>query len=328
MKVLIIRFSSIGDIVLTTPVVRCLKNTIGLDAEIHYATKAAYSALLKNNPYIDKVHSLDQVGLWNLIRRLQREAFDFVVDLHHNQRSFLVKRMLGKPCRSFDKLNMQKWLLTSLKVNRLPDVHIVDRYMAATAPLGVENDNKGLDYFLAPEHQSMPECIPVTFQNNYIAFGIGGRHATKRLPNEKIIHVCQKLNMPVVLLGGADDMDNGDIIASSCNDMVFNACGLLSLDQTAYMLSKAARVITHDTGVMHIAAAFKKPIISIWGNTIPAFGMYPYMPGYAHLSNMVEVQGLTCRPCSKIGYSKCPKGHFDCMNRIDIDQIIQQAISG
>ncbi len=325
MKVLIIRFSSIGDIVLTTPVVRCLKKAEGLDAEIHYATKAKYSGLLRENPYVDMVHALDERGIWNLIRRLRSERFDHVIDLHNNQRSLLMKTMLGKRSTSFKKLNIEKWLLTRFKINLLPDSHIVDRYMAAAAPLGVVNDTKGLDYFMSPDHQGMPECIPGPFRKDYIAFGIGGRHATKRLPNEKIMQVCQMLNRPVVLLGGAEDANNGNLIANGCPGKVFNACGLLTLDQTAYMLSMANKAITHDTGMMHIAAAFKKPVISIWGNTIPAFGMSPYMPGHAHLSNMVEVDGLPCRPCSKIGFDKCPKGHFDCMNKIDIGKIVEAA---
>jgi ADP-heptose:LPS heptosyltransferase len=133
MKVLIIRFSSIGDIVLTTPVVRCLKHVDGLNAEIHYATKEAFSGLLKGNPYIDMVHTLDEKGLWNLIRRLRNEKFNYVIDLHNNQRSLLIKLMLGKPYRSFKKLNVEKWLLTNFKINRLPDVHIVDRYLEAAA---------------------------------------------------------------------------------------------------------------------------------------------------------------------------------------------------
>lgn len=325
MKVLIIRFSSIGDIVLTTPVVRCLKNVDGLNAEIHYATKVAFAGLLTKNPYVDMVHTLDDRGLWNLIRRLRNEKFDYVIDLHNNQRSLLIKLMLGKPYRSFKKLNTEKWLLTRFKINRLPDTHIVDRYLKAAAFLGVVNDEKGLDYFLTPESQIMPESIPSPFIKDYIAFGIGGKHATKRLPNEKIIDICQGLDKQVILLGGMEDADNGDIIATACADKVFNACGKLTLDQTAFVLSMAAKVITHDTGMMHIATAFNKPVISIWGNTVPAFGMYPYMPGQTHRSKIVEVEGLSCRPCSKIGYNSCPKGHFDCMNKIDIQQIVEQS---
>lgn len=322
MKVLIIRFSSIGDIVLTTPVLRCVKKAAGRNAEIHYTTKGSYAGILEQNPYVDMVHVLDAHGLWDLIRRLRKEKFDFIIDLHNNQRSWFIKLMLGKASSSFRKLNIRKWLLTNFKINRLPDVHIVDRYLAAAESLAVINDGKGLDYFIAPEYQVMPECIPALFKKDYIAFGIGGKHATKRLPNEKIMAICQKLKKPVVLLGGVEDAHNGDIIVSACPDKVYNACGKLTLDQAAFVLSKAAKVITHDTGLMHIAAAFNKPTISIWGNTVPAFGMFPYMPGYAKLSKIIEVDGLSCRPCSKIGYSKCPKGHFDCMNKINTDQVV------
>ncbi len=325
-KILIIRFSSIGDIVLTSPVVRCLKKVQGLKAEVHFVTKVAYAGLLSNNPNIDMVHPLDGRGFWNLISRLRAEQFDYVIDLHNNQRSLLLKWMLGKPSGSFKKLNVQKWLLTNLKIYRMPDIHIVDRYMQAAASLGVVNDGEGLDYFIEEKARVFPEHIPEKFRNAYFAFGIGGKHYTKRLPNEKIIAIIQKLRKPVILLGGPEDAVNGKIIMDACQGSVFNACGMLSLDQTAYVLSKASTVITHDTGMMHIAAAFNKKIISIWGNTVPALGMYPYMPGKQNLSKIVEVNGLSCRPCSKIGYNKCPKGHFDCMQKIDVNEVVRSAI--
>jgi ADP-heptose:LPS heptosyltransferase len=328
MKILIIRFSSIGDIVLTTPVIRCLKNTPGLNAEVHYATKQAFSGLLAGNPNVDMVHSLDERGLWDLVRRLRAERFNFIIDLHNNLRSFLLKLMLAKPGRSFRKLNIEKLLLTSFKINRLPDLHIVDRYIAVAASFGVVNDGKGLDYYIAEKYRVMPDLLPDSITKDYVAFGIGGKHATKRLPNEKIIDICKKLDRPVILLGGVEDIENGAAISGECQERVFNACGKLTLDQTAYVLSKATTVITHDTGMMHIAAAFTKPIISIWGNTVPAFGMYPYMPGNAELSKIVEVSGLSCRPCSKIGYDKCPKGHFYCMKKIDTDKVVDYVSKG
>jgi ADP-heptose:LPS heptosyltransferase len=327
-KILIIRFSSIGDIVLTTPVVRCLRKVQGMMAEVHYVTKEAYAGLLANNPNIDMVHPLDGRGFWNLVARLRAEQFDYIIDLHNNQRSLLLKTLLGKPSSSFQKLNIQKWLLTNLKINRMPAVHIVDRYMQAAASLGVANDGEGLDYFIPEAARIFPVTLPATFRDAYIAVGIGGKHYTKRLPNEKIMAICQKLTTPVVLLGGPEDAVNGKIIMDACHGNVFNACGMFSLDQTAYVLSKASAVITHDTGMMHIAAAFHKKIISIWGNTVPAFGMSPYMPGHPNKSKIIEVQGLGCRPCSKIGYDKCPRGHFDCMQKIDVNEVVRSAISG
>ncbi|HSV88043.1 MAG TPA: glycosyltransferase family 9 protein [Bacteroidales bacterium] len=325
LKILIIRFSSIGDIVLTTPVLRILKNTPGVQVEVHYATKKAFESFLSNNPYIDLVHTYDG-SLTDLIKKLRAENFDYIIDLHNNLRSTLVKLALRKPSKAFHKLNIEKWLLTKLKINRLPKVHIVDRYLVAAKKFNLQNDNAGLDFFLPPGDMEWPGIIPDDFRNSFIGFVIGGMHATKRMPHSKIIEVCRLLNKPVVLLGGPDDAKTGQIIADSVGSKVINACGRLSLNQSAFLVKMANVIITHDTGLMHIAAAFNKPIISIWGNTIPEFGMFPYMPQKPELSQIVEVKGLPCRPCHKIGYKKCPLGHFDCMEKINPAEVAGAAL--
>jgi len=324
-KILIIRFSSIGDIVLTTPVLRILKNTAGLETEVHYATKKVFASFVGNNPYIDLVHTYEG-NLADLLKRLRAEKFDYVIDLHNNLRSNLIRLALWKPSASFQKLNIEKWLLTKLKINRLPKVHIVERYLAAAKKLNLQNDNAGLDFFLPPGGMDWPESVPDKFKNGFIGFAIGGMHATKRLPLLKILDICRQLNKPVILLGGPDDALTGEKIAEELGSNVFNSCGKLSLNQSAYLVEKARVIITHDTGLMHIAAAFNKPIVSIWGNTIPEFGMYPYMPQHPNLSEIIEVKGLPCRPCNKIGYKKCPKGHFDCMEKIAVSRVVAAAL--
>ena len=324
-KVLIIRFSSIGDIVLTTPVVRILKNTPGLQVEVHYATKKAFASFLGNNPHIDLVHTLDG-SLAELITRLRAENFDYVIDLHNNLRSTLVKLALRKPSKAFHKLNIEKWLLTKLKINLLPQTHIVDRYLAAAKRFNLKNDYEGLDFFLQERDNNWPGVIPELYRNGFIGFVIGGMHATKRMPLNQLIEVCKHLNKPVVLLGGPDDKKTGRAIVDALGDKVVNACGEISLNQSAFLVKMAKVIITHDTGLMHIAAAFNKPIVSIWGNTIPEFGMYPYMPKNPDLSQIIEVKGLSCRPCNKIGYRKCPLGHFHCMEKIDAALVAQSAL--
>src|ERR1051326_1645307 len=146
-KLLVIRFSSIGDIVLTTPVLRCLKQQLP-GAVVHYLTKENFSGIVRNNPYVDKVHSIKK-NVAEAIDELRAEKFDHVIDLHNNLRTAQVKMKLHTPSRSFNKLNMQKWLIVNLKWNCLPAVHIVDRYLETVKPLGVKNDGKGLDHFIA-----------------------------------------------------------------------------------------------------------------------------------------------------------------------------------
>lgn len=317
LKILIIRFSSIGDIVLTTPVIRCIKQQLP-NVEIHYLTKRNFKSILSSNPNIDKLHLLEET-LSATISSLKAEKFDLIIDLHHNLRTLIIKNKLGVKSSSFDKLNWQKWLLVNLKINRMPEVHIVDRYLATVRFLGVKNDEKGLDYYLNNEY-NLSDLLPVSHEK-FIGIAIGAQHATKRLPQHQLIRLCKGLSEPVVLLGGPEDATRAAEICQQAGGHVFNGCGKFSLDQSAYLVKCAQRIITHDTGLMHIAAAFHKPVVSVWGNTVPEFGMLPYKAGK---SDIIEVEGLKCRPCSKIGYEKCPLGHFKCMNEIDISLIINK----
>lgn len=307
LKILVVRFSSIGDIVLTTPVVRMLKKQ--LNAQVHYLTKSSYVSLLKNNPYIDSVYQI-QNSITEVIADLKKEKYHYVIDLHSNLRTQILKFRLGMPAKSFNKLNIEKFMLTNFKLDKMPKIHIVDRYLETVKHLGVKNDNQGLDFFLSANDKLDISIFP----KNYIVFVIGGQHATKILPNEKIISIIKKVNKPVLLIGGPEDAHRGEDIAKACNKVV-NTCGKYSILHSASLVQQATMVITHDTGMMHIAAAFNKKIYSVWGNTVPEFGMYPYLE--SEQSKRIEVKGLNCRPCSKIGYDKCPKGHFRCMQEID-----------
>ncbi len=318
-KYLIIRFSSIGDIVLTTPVIRCLKQQVD-GAEIHFLTKRNYKDVLACNPYIDKLHLLDH-SLSNLILVLKEEKFDYIIDLHHNLRSAIVKARLGAISFSFNKINVPKWLMVNLKINRLPHKHIVDRYFDTLALFDVRNDQKGLDFFYAPEDEVKFNELPEALRNGYVAFIIGAKHATKKLPLEKIARIIRKSALPYAIIGGREDEQDGAKICAEAEALCVNLAGKLSIGQSAAFVNRARVVITHDTGMMHIAAAFHKKIISIWGNTIPGFGMTPYKAN--NESIIAEVKGLNCRPCSKIGYASCPKKHFKCMNDIDEDEIIR-----
>jgi len=322
MKLLVIRFSSIGDIVLTTPVIRALKQQLG--AEVHYLTKQGFRGIVDANPYVAKVHTINN-KVPEVMAELKKEEYDYVIDLHNNLRSAQVKWGLSAKAYSFDKINWEKWLIVNFKLNRLPARHIVDRYMAAAAPLGVKNDGKGLDYFIPPEDEvavgnllATNVLAPQQEVPKYIAFAIGAAHNTKRLPTDKIIAICRAAKKPVLLLGGPGEDEEGQQIADAAGGQVLNMCGKFNLNQSASIVRQAWKVISHDTGLMHIAAAFGKNLISVWGNTIPEFGMSPYYPEGISCNTTFEVKGLSCRPCSKIGFQECPKGHFRCMRDISV----------
>lgn len=317
-KILIIRFSSIGDIVLTTPVIRAIKQQLTA-AEIHFLTKNSFIPVLEHNPYIDKIIGIDD-KVAEVREVLLAEKYEFVIDLHNNLRSWQVTRLLHTRYNRFPKLNRQKWLKVHFHKFRLPDIHIVDRYFLAAAPLGVKNDGQGLDFFLPKAMKGLPKGVPAEFSKHYIGCVIGGKHFTKILPAEKVIELIRGLNHPAILLGGKEDFERGEIIEKALAGKAWNACGKFTLLESAALVKHATAIVSNDTGLMHVAAAFKKPIVSIWGNTIPEFGMYPYLPDKTpHF--MAEIKPLYCRPCSKIGFEKCPQGHFRCMMEQDTTAI-------
>lgn len=323
MKFLIVRFSSIGDIVLTTPVVRCLKKQAAT-AEVHFLTKKSFLPVLAANPYIDKIHTIDN-DLDAMIERLEEEDFDYVIDLHHNLRTLRVKRGLGKQSFSFNKLNIRKWLLTGFKINRMPDVHIVDRYLDTLKSFRIKNDGQGLDYFIPEKDHIKEEDIPASHHAGYIGLVIGAALNTKKYPLHKLKELASIIDHPIILLGGKEDREEGDAIAAVDPVKIYNACGKFNINESADLVRRSKLIISNDTGLMHIASAFRKPIISLWGNTVPEFGMYPYYP--AAMNNgydIMEVKGLSCRPCSKIGYDKCPKKHFKCMELIAAESVYEK----
>ena len=318
MKILIIRFSSIGDVVLTSPVIRCLKDQIE-NLEIHYVTKQSYACILLSNPHIKKVHVFDD-NFPELFHELKREKFDLIIDLHHNFRSGRIKRRIKAKSFSVNKLNWKKMLLIHFKINHLPAKHIVDRYLETVSSLKVKNDGLGLDYFISVNDEFKNSELPAPFQNGYLAFVIAGTYKTKKLPSEKVLEICNKISFPVILLGGKKEYDEGEWILSQSKGNILNYAGKISLNRSASLVRDAKVVLTNDTGLMHIAAAFKKKILSFWGNTVPAFGMFPYLPD-PH-SGIIEIEGLKCRPCSKLGFQKCPKKHFKCMKDVNVDEVV------
>lgn len=322
-KILLIRFSSIGDLVLTTPIIRALNQQLE-GSEIHFLTKKRFVGILENSPYLNKVHSFDE-NLSEVIPQLKQERFDLIIDLHKNLRSNLVKRKLKVKSISFEKLNLEKWLMVRLKINRLPQKHIVDRYFDALKSLNIKNDLLGLDYFEGQENREIRSTLPEQFQKPYVVFALAGTYFTKKIPFGKWVEMAKCSPLPILLLGGPTEKELGEkLMNEDLKQSVFNGCGSFNLNQSAALIRDAELVITGDTGLMHIAVAYKKKTISLWGNTIPEFGMYPYIPQYPDRVTILENKDLKCRPCSKLGYDKCPKGHFDCMMQLDVSNVFRQ----
>jgi len=320
MKILILRFSSIGDIVLTTPIVRCVKKQIP-QAEIHFLCKPPFANLLGTSPYIQKIHLFDKDNshFW---KELQNEKFDYIIDLQNNHRSRKLCRKLKLPHAHFPKLNIRKWLFVNLRINILPNIHVVDRYFAATKilPVSVKNDGQGLDFFFNDtDYEKINAC---NLPQDFVAIAMGSKHKTKQLPLSILVEICKKIDKNIVLLGGENDVEMAEYLCSQLGKNVINLCGKLTLRESASCIDLSKVLLTGDTGLMHIAAARNKLIVSVWGNTVPAFGMYPYMPLHPNRYHIIENTDLRCRPCSKLGFESCPKGHFKCMNDVDVRQIV------
>lgn len=324
-KILVIRFSSIGDIVLTTPILRAIQEQSG--AQVHFLTKPQFAPLVTHNPHVKKVFTLAE-DFNQTVTELKAERYDHVVDLHHNIRTKRLKIALGIPSTAFPKLNFEKWLLVRFGINRLPDLHVVDRYFQAAGILNVEKDGKGLDFFIPPDREI---DLPATFgfqPNEYTAIVIGAAHRTKCLTTDQIAALCKEIDRPVILMGGPGELDKAkQILQITDSKLVKNACSGFDILQSASIIRQAAVVISHDTGLMHIAAAYKRPQVVVWGNTIPQFGMYPYYGSTIVPWKSFEQPDLKCRPCSKIGFEKCPKGHFKCILNHNPRDIAQAARS-
>ncbi len=323
MKILVIRFSSIGDIVLTSSVLRCLKEQLP-NSEIHFLTKSSFGSVVEHNPFVDKVFTIDS-SIKEITAELKQEKYNHIVDLHNNLRTRSLAFRLSRPTSRFPKLNWKKWKLVKFKKNTMPDVHIVERYFDAVNVLNVKSDGRRGDFPIPQAEELDLSSLYGLEPTKYVALVIGAKFGTKQLPINKLVELIDKLKEPVILVGGPDDKDLGEeILRKTRNDKTINSCGKHSILSSASILKQSRVVVSNDTGMMHIAACFDVPIVSIWGNTVPELGMYPYRPKDKSSFSIHEVKGLNCRPCSKIGYADCPKGHFDCMMKQDVSSITSE----
>ncbi len=311
-----------GDLVVTTPILRALHEQLG--AEVHLVTRAAFAPIVAHAPYVHQVH------LWGdgAVGLLRAEAFDLVVDLHGSIRSHLLRMRLGVESIGFRKRNLEKTLL-SRGIDLLGAEHLVDRYFGAVHTIGVTDDEAGLDYFTTKAELGRAGVLTEAFSEGYVAIVLGATHFTKRMSAELVAGILMGSPKPVVLLGGSDVVALAEEVLAKVTGQeaprVLNLCNALELRDSIAVLAKAAAVVAGDTGLMHVSAALRRPMVVVWGNTSPAIGMYPRYPIHAlGLYRNAEVLGLECRPCSRIGFPACPRGHFRCMLDQRADKIVAQ----
>jgi len=322
-KILVIRLSSIGDIILTTPLLRHLYAAYP-DVRIDYCTKQPFVALLASNPRLSTVYTPGQ---------LPTEPFDLVVDLQNNHRSRAIVRSLhAAKTVSYRKENWKKWLMVQFKINLYPSLRsVVERYHDALNELGVPDDLGGCELYPSPADIAFTEPY---FEGGTktLALCFGANHFTKRYPPQHFTALLSLLFMEangplkVVLLGGKDDVAQASEILktlqSEYSSKVVNLAGRCTLMQTAAILERCDAVLCNDTGLMHMASAFGKKLFVLFGSSAAVFGFLPYHNPF----ELFEVTGLRCRPCSHIGRDRCPKGHFRCMNDLSETLIARKII--
>ncbi len=306
-----------GDIVLTSPVIRCMKEQTG--AHVDFLTKGSFTTIVESNPHVDNVIIWDEKS-WQEV--ISKNKYDVVVDLHNNLRSRRVTRRVRSKVIRYNKGNIRKWLTVNLGRKVMDGKHVVDRYFEALKGTNIVNDGQGLDYYI-PDHvmTSVKERY-FSLSATSLVISLGATYFTKRVPTDKIIALVNSTDFNILLIGGEDVASEAQKIVSKSTKPVTNLCGKTTIHETAAIISLSDVLLTGDTATMHIGAAVHTRMVSIWGSTIPEFGMSAYYGDKDTRNVNLQVSGLSCRPCSKLGFESCPKGHFRCMNDIMDEKIL------
>ncbi|WP_425392645.1 glycosyltransferase family 9 protein [Ekhidna sp.] len=324
MNILLIQSGSLENALLITPIIRSLKTE--LDAKIHLLSDGNHRVLFEENPYLDHFHQLEQGK-----KAIKGLEFEWVFDFHNSLKTKIIRLGVGKNTKAFKSQKFRQWLYSKTKINLLSKKHLVDRYFDLIAPLGAKPDQLGLDFYIPEKDEVEKDWLPGSHHEGYAAVVLSASHSTRKLPVNRLIELCDRINKPIVLIGNKDDTSQANEIEAffkrgteaeeeaienlNKNAIIFNACGKFNFNQSASLINQANWVFSHDNVMMHIAASFKKKLYTIWGNTTPLFGKYPYRAQFTIFEN----NKLRCRPCSSKGFTNCPKGHFKCMNDLTFD---------
>ena len=334
-KTLVIRFSSIGDIVLSSPLLRVLRARFP-DGQIDYVTRKEYAELVRSNQNLNYTYEFDAAqgfdGLRVLKRRVRAEGYDLIVDIHDSLRSKYLRSLRGpKHVVVVNKRVVERTMLVKLKKNVYKGiVSVADRYIEPLQQLGIVSDGKGLELHIPDEvlfgvSGKMSKLHLNRFEK-VIGVCPGARHFTKRWPAERFAELgarcAREADAKLLLFGGAEESDLCTSLVENINkqagpERATHFCGMLSLLETAAAMNACDAIVTNDSGLMHIATAVQKNVVAIFGSTVREFGFFPYKGN----AIVLERPALSCRPCSHIGRSECPEGHFRCMHDIGVEEV-------
>jgi len=329
-KILIIRLSSIGDIVLSSALIRVLRKKF-TNAKIDFIVKKEFSELLKFNPYLTNVIEFDaSKGFKELLRlkkQILKERYDLIIDIHNNLRSIFLRTFSGAKVVKINKRIFKRFLLVKFKINLYKNaIPVAERYIEPVLQFSIKNDNQGVELFV-PDDVIESAKIKIAFSNSnlYIAFSPSAKHETKRWLAERFAELgdklAEKFNAKIILLGGIEDIERCAKVEKMMKHTPINLCGKTSLLESSAILSLCKLLVTNDSGLMHIGSAMKTKIVAIFGSTVKEFGFFPY-----GTESIVIEKPVKCRPCSHIGRDKCPKGHFKCMRDIEVEEVFQACV--
>lgn len=319
-RVLIIRLSSLGDVLLTTPVVRALKKKYP-DCKIDFLVRNQYSDVLRYNQNLNRIYEFNPPNVKELLNELKQNNYDFILDLQNNFRSRKITLRLKTKVYRFKKLSVRKFLLVNFKINLMKNSKsIVERY-AESFP-EIQLDNHGLEIFIPKELENKIQNFN---KDSIIGFCPGSKHFTKRWLPEYFVELGKKLSndgFTILIFGGKDD----ESICSKISRQIPNSINLQNNNEillTAAYMKKCKLIVTNDSGLMHTASAVKTPVLVIFGSSVKEFGFLPYK-----IKNIIlENENLRCRPCSHIGKEGCPKDHFKCMKDLTPDFVYNHLIN-
>ena len=334
-KILLIRFSSMGDIILTSPLIRMLRTSYPT-AQVDFMVKREYAELLKCNPHLTsliELRSPDRHELKALRDRVRQERYDAIIDLHNSLRSRYIRMFSGaRSVRVVNKRLAERDFLVRFKFNFYRGVvPVAERYLETVRKLGVRDDGGGLEIHVPEEILQSVGALMGKYKIERYTRVLGmapmARHFTKRWLPERFVEFgvryVKETGAKILILGSKEETEVCGDIAQMINagagaNAADSLAGKISLIETAAVLDYCTLVLSNDTGIMHLAAARQRQVIAIFGSTVREFGFFPYRTS----SIVLERAGLSCRPCSHIGLAKCPKGHFRCMKEIGVDEVL------
>jgi lipopolysaccharide heptosyltransferase II len=316
--ILIVRFSSMGDLLLTTPLLRAIRTRYP-GCRITFVVREDHADTLRHNPRIDRLITWRRGSpLRPLVRQLRSETFTHRLDLHGSLRSRLLRWLVGGKWSGYPKRRLRRWLLIFSR-RRLGGAlgHVADRFFEAARELGIHPDGGPPEFFVSAESERAAidfiAAHGVGRDRGLVAIAPGAAHATKRWPVEHWEALVLRLRSraDVLILGGPAEAALGEHLATVGGPTVVSAAGKFSLVGSAALLRRAKVLAVGDTGLLHLATAVGTPVVGLYGPGVAELGFFPYQAAATVLQ-----RDLKCRPCSKHGSAKCPLGHHHCLREI------------